>query len=318
MQTTDAPLNTEVELSAEMKEETRLARRFFSQLDRMSTLLSSYPDGHPVVMQSVSNAYDALYQFFEINDRLTVQIDPHSMLLPGSNQVVWQTGEPRDFCFMLSRDGIFLVHFLAGVTRAELRRFIGIMNQLLIPADLSIDAVTLMFEGNFSYIAYEALDESLAALAGIDADIRDRDTADEREMIEQMFNDTFKDAEAMQEEQAAANSIDEHFELRMRIRHKRQHKLKVGSRQFLTLSAKTQTHLLKLKLGFTKHHKLKHREGEILSALLGAQPKPQLRRECIIQIGEVMGDLVETDEPWEALSFLRIIHTWRDRFAPEV
>jgi|GEM_PF-3507446 len=318
MQTTDAPLNTEVELSAEMKEETRLARRFFSQLDRMSTLLSSYPDGHPVVMQSVSNAYDALYQFFEINDRLTVQIDPHSMLLPGSNQVVWQTGEPRDFCFMLSRDGIFLVHFLAGVTRAELRRFIGILNQLLNPADLSIDAVTLMFEGNFSYIAYEALDESLAALAGIDADIRDRDTADEREMIEQMFNDAFKDAEAMQEEQAAANSMDEHFELRMRMRHERQRKLEVGSRQFLTLSAEAQAHLLELKLGFTEHRELEHREGEILSALLGAQPKPQLRRECIIQIGEVMGNLVETDEPWEALSFLRIIHTWRDRFAPEV
>lgn len=320
MQTTDAPLNTEVELTAEMKEETRLARRFFSQFDRMSTLLSSYPDGHPVVMQSVSNAYDALYQFFEINDRLTVQIDPHAMLLPGSDQVVWQTSEPRDFCFMLSRDGIFLVHFLAGVTRAELRRFIGILNQLLNPADLSIDAVTLMFEGNFSYIAYEALDESLAALAGIDADIRDRDTADEREMIEQMFNDAFKDAEAMQQQQQqqAANSMDEHFELRMRMHHERQRKLEVGSRQFLTLSEQAQAHLLELRLGFTEHRELEHREGEILSALLGAKPKPQLRRECIIQIGEVMGALVETDEPWEALSFLRIIHAWRDRFAPEV
>jgi len=318
MQTTDTPLANEVELSAEMKEETRLARRFFSQLDRMSTLLSSYPDGHPVVMQSVSNAYDALYQFFEINDRLTVQIDPHAMLLPGSNQVVWQTAEPRDFCFMLSRDGVFLVHLLAGVTRAELRRFIGILNQLLNPADLSIDAVTLMFEGNFSYIAYEALDESLAALAGIDADIRDRDTADEREMIEQMFNEAFKEAEVMQEQQAASNSMDEHFELRMRMRSERQRKLEVGSRQFLALSAEAQAHLLELKLGFTEHRELEHREGEILSALLGAQPKPQLRRECITQIGEVMGELVETDEPWEALSFLRIIHTWRDRFAPEV
>lgn len=318
MQTNDTHSDAEVELSAEMKEQGRLARRFFSQLDRMSTLLSSYPDGHPVVMQSISNAYDALYEFFEINDRLTVQVDPHQMLLPGSDLVVWQTEEPRDFCFMLSRDGIFLVHLLAGVTRAELRRFIGIINQLINPADLSIDAVTLMFEANFSYIAYEALDESLAALAGIDADIRDRDTADEREMIEQMFNEAFEDAEAMQQEQAESNSMEDHFQLRMQMRHERQRKLKVGSRQFLSLTDEAQTHLRALKLGFTEHRELEHREGEILSALLGARPKPQLQRECVTQIGEVMGELVETEEPWEALNFLKIIHTWRDRFAGQV
>lgn len=318
MQTTDALTDSEMGLSAESKEETRLARRFFSQLDRMSTLLSSYPDGHPVVMQSLSNAYEALYQFFELNDRLTVQVDPHSMLLPGSEQVVWETEDPRDFCFMLSRDGVFLVHFLAGVTRAELRRFIAILNQLLHPVDLSIDAVTLMFEGHFSYIAYEALDESLAALAGIDADIRDRDTADERDMIEQMFNDAFEEAENMQVEQKASNSMDEHFQLRMQMRHERHKKLDVGSREFLTLTDAAQAHLRELKRGFTEHRELEHREGEILSALLGARPKPQLQRECITQIGDVMGELVETDEPWEALNFLKIIHTWRDRFAPEV
>ncbi|AWV88301.1 hypothetical protein [Bradymonas sediminis] len=317
MQTTDTPSDSAVEITAEMKEESRLARRFFSQIDRMSTLLSSYPDGHPVVMQSVANAYDALYEFFELSDRLTVQVDPHSMLLPGSDLVVWETAEPRDFCFMLSRDGVFLIHLLAGITRAELRRFISILNQLLNPVDLSIDAVTLMFEGNFSYIAYEALDESLAALAGIDADIRDRDTADEREMIEEMFNDAFKDAETMQDKAMGAGSMDEHFQLRMQMRHERQRKLEVGSRQFLSLSQQSQTHLIDLKRGFTQHRELEHREGEILSALLGARPKPQLQRECITQIGEVMGGLVETDEPWEALSFLKIIHTWRDRFAPQ-
>ncbi|MFW6053249.1 MAG: hypothetical protein ACOC9J_00380, partial [Persicimonas sp.] len=79
-----------------------------------------------------------------------------------------------------------------------------------------------------------------------------------------------------------------------------------------------QRHLLDLKRGFTEHRELEHREGEMLSALLGARPKAGLRRESVKQIGEVMGSLLETDEPWEALSFLKLIHAWRDRFAPEV
>lgn len=306
-----APLG---EASGPSKEEIHLAQRFFSQIERMSTLLSGYPDGHPVVMQSAGNAHDALLEYFEINDRLTVQVDPHEMILLGSDTVVWRTEDPRDFCFMLSRDGIFLVHLLAGVDRNELRRFIEILNRLIDPANLHIDAVTELFEANFSYIAYEAIDESLAALAGVEADIRDRDTVEEREMIESLFNDAVKEVG----EGGKDNSMERHFQLRMQVREERRLRLEVGARQFLQLAPDAQAHLRALRLGFTQHRELEHREGEILASLLGAQPREQLSRDCVIQIGEVMGELVQGDEPWEALQFLRIIHAWRDRFAPQI
>lgn len=317
MQSTDTLAESEMQLTPELKEEIRLSRRFFTQIERMSTLLTGYPAGHPVVEQAVANTYDSLYEYFELNDRLTVQVDPHEMIMSGTDQAIWETDEPKDYCFALSRDGVFLIHLLAGLDRAELRRFVEILNILVDPSDLSTDAVTLLFEANFSYIAFEAIDESLAALAGLDADIRDRDTAEEREMIEEMFNDAFENIE---EEQAKAQSttMDQQFQIKMQVRQQRQQKLEVGSRQFLQLDEQAQKHLLDLKRGFTEHRELEHREGEMLSALLGAKPKPQLRRECVQQIGEVMGSLVEGDEPWEALSFLKLIHAWRDRFAPEV
>ncbi|QDG54176.1 hypothetical protein FIV42_26565 [Persicimonas caeni] len=317
MQSTDALAESEIQLTPEMKEELRLARRFFSQIDRMSTLLTGYPAGHPVVEQAVAKTYDSLYEYFELNDRLTVQVDPHELVLSGTDEAVWETDEPKDYCFALSRDGVFLIHLLAGLERTELRRFVEILNILVDPTDMSTDAVTLLFESNFSYIAFEAIDESLAALAGIDADIRDRDTAEEREMIEEMFNDAFENIEEEQA-RAASGTMGEQFQIKMQVRAQRQQKLEVGSRQFLQLDERAQQHLLDLKRGFTEHRELEHREGEMLSALLGAKPKPGLRRECVDQIGEVMGALVETDEPWEALNFLKIIHAWRDRFAPEV
>lgn len=318
MQSTDTLAESEVQLTPELKEEIRLARRFFTQIERMGTLLTGYPAGHPVVEQAVGNTYESLYEYFELNDRLTVQVDPHSMIMSGTDESVWDTEEPKDYCFVLSRDGIFLIHILAGLSKPELRRFVEILNILVDPTDMSTDAVSLLFEANFSYVAYEAIDESLAALAGIDVDIRDRDTAEEREMIEDMFNDAFENVEERQAELGTSNTMDQQFQIRMNARAARQQKLEVGSREFLELDERAQEHLLELKRGFTEHRELEHREGEMLSALLGARPKPKLRRECITQIGEVMGSLVEGDEPWEALSFLKLIHAWRDRFAPEV
>ncbi|MFW5967422.1 MAG: hypothetical protein ACOCV2_07885 [Persicimonas sp.] len=318
MQQRDTASEGEHELAPELREECRLARRFFTQIERMSTLLAGYPVGHPVVEQATGGTYEALYEYFELNDRLTVQVDPHEMILSGTEQIVWETSTPKDYCFALSRDGIFLIHLLAGIDQAELRRFVEILNELVDPSDMTTDAVTLMFEGNFRYIAYEAIDESLAALAGVDADIRDRDTAEEREMIEEMFNDAFENIEEEQAKQKADTSMGEQFEVRVNKHAERQQRLEVGSREFLALDDEAQQHLRDLKRGFTEHRELEHREGEMLSALLGARPKPALRRECVRQVGEVMGALLETDEPWEALNFLKIIHAWRDRFDPEV
>ncbi|MGM0556752.1 MAG: hypothetical protein ACQEVA_10280 [Myxococcota bacterium] len=321
--TSQAP-DSNVALTPELKEEVRLARRFFTQLERLGTLISGYPPGHPVVENAASNTREALYEYFELNDRLTLQVEAHSMKLSGTEEKVWETEPPKDYCFAMSRDGIYLVHILAGTDNTELRRFIEILNELVDQRDMSTDAASLLFEANFRYIAYEAIDESLAALAGLDMDARNRDTEEERDKIEELFNNAFNEddndspAGSMKQQAADGNNMAENFEIRLEVRQDRQKRLEVGSRQFLDLPEESQKHLWELRKGFIEHNELEHREGEILSAILGAQPKPKLRRESVNQIGEVMGSLLETDEPWEALSFLKLIHAWRDKFADEV
>ena len=41
-------------------------------------------------------------------------------------------------------------------------------------------------------------------------------------------------------------------------------------------------------------------------------------KQTVEQIGEVMSALLTTDQPWEALTFLKLIHTWRDQFEQDV
>jgi ABC-type lipoprotein export system ATPase subunit len=89
-----------------------------------------------------------------------------------SGEDVWETDDPRDYCFILSRDGIYLIHILAGLDENELKRLVDVLNTLIERRnDPKMDAVQIFFDSSFRYIAYEALDESLAALAGIDLDV---------------------------------------------------------------------------------------------------------------------------------------------------
>ncbi|RAL25471.1 hypothetical protein DL240_04465 [Lujinxingia litoralis] len=299
-----------------MQEEVRLARRCFAQIERLTTVMASYPPGHPVVENAVQGLRDAFYQFFELTDRLTVQIHPHWMDLYGAGETVWETQEPRDYCFALSRDGVYLIHILAGVDDTELRQLVSVLNELVDQRDMSTDAVSMLFEAGFRYISYDAIDESLALLAGLDNDVRNRDTREEQEAIEELFNEAFD--KELDERVGSGQGMEADFEVRLQRRGEKQMKLEVGSRQFLQLDDQARAHLEDLKRGFTEHHELEHRQGEVLSALLGARPRAKLRRGAVAQIGNVMGALLETNAPWEALSFLKLIHRWRDKFQVEV
>lgn len=307
-------------LTPEMKEQVRLARRCFTQVERLSTLMASYPPGHPTVVSANEGLADAFREYFEITDRLTVQVHPHWMDLYGSGEVVWETEDPKDYCFSLSRDGVYLLHILAGVDTSELQRLVQVLNDLVTQSIGGPDAVTMLFDAGFRYISWEAIDESLAALAGVESNANNRDTPEEQEMIEELFSDAF-DKEFSDEEQKKTGGdqdFDAEFEIRLQRRSQQYMKLDVGSRHFLMLSEEAQEYLLELKKGFTEHNELEHRQGEVLSAVLGARPKRKLRKGAVHQIGNVMGMLLETEQPWEALSFLKLIHHWRDKFQPEV
>ena len=301
------------DLTPDQLQEARAARRCFQRIEKLTLQIVSYPPGHPVIEQSVDAMMESFNDFFQLTDRLSVQVHPHELRMMESSEVVWETDEPRDYCFVLSRDGIFLIHLLAGIDRHELKRFIDVLNLLLDRrSDPDLDAQSVLFEANLRYLSYDALDESLAALAGIDLDMRNRDTKEEKELIAELFNQAFERDD--QENQP----IEGTYEIRIGSPAERMRKIELGSRHFLALSEAHRRHIMALRAGFTEHAELEHREGEILSAILSAKPKPRLRLQATDQIGEVMSELIETPQPWEALTFLKIIHQWRDRFDPEV
>lgn len=302
------------EISQDRRQEIKLSRRCFVQIDRLTSLMMSYPPGHPIVEEAATTCVNAFREYFEHSDRLTVLVDAHSLKFLGTEERVWETEDPRDYCWVLSRDGVYLMHFLAGLDEREIRHFVDVLNVLIDERNLAQNAVTILFEAGFRYISYDALDESVAQLAGLDMDVRDRDTKEEQEAIEELFDQAFdQNAQKPSAQQAAAQQQAE-FQLRMNKRNERQQRMEMGSRQFLGLSDEQQKHLVDLKRGFTEHAELEHREGEILAAILGAKPKEALREQAVEQIGEVLGTLLETQRPWESLEFLKLIHEWRENF----
>lgn len=300
------------------KEQARMARMCFTAIDRLSTLMSGYPANHPVIDRGVEGVKQALDEYFRGNERLSVQVHPHWMTLYGTEEVIWETTDPKDFCFSLTRDGVYLLHLLVGVEVAELRRFIDILNTLVDPKELQANAVTLLFEANLTHMAYDALDESLAALAGMDSNTRERDTAEEQEAVEQLFRVAFDQALQQEKGSQDAASMAESFELRLNAKLEKQHRFHVGSRQFLHLGDDSQNALMELREGFTRSNELEHRQAELLASILGARPKEALRQQTVGQIGKLMSALLQTHEPWDVLHLLRLMHEWRERFAPEV
>lgn len=305
------------DLRGDRKKEIRAARNCFGHIERLSQLMAGYPPGHPMVEEGLEEIGAGFDRFFEKTDRLTAQVFPHWLELHGTGEVIWETEEPNDYCFVINRDGIYLLHFLDGVTTDELQRFVSILNDLVDQRQLDRDAVSMLFDGGFDNIFWEAIDESLARLAGLE--MKDKDSPEEQEKLDQMFEEVFDESpDDVMVDDDEVEEIDEEFEVRIQGRGAQRMKLEVGSRHFLELSDEAQQHLTELKRGFQEHSELEHRQGEVLSAVLGAKPRSKLRKAAVEQIGQVMGGLLETKEPWEALALLRLVHQWRDKFQPQV
>lgn len=309
--------DSEKSLSPELRDKLRKTKKCFAQIERVTQLMTGYPPGHPMVEDGLENLEGAFTALFEDCERLTVQIYPHWMDLYEANETVWETQEPKDYCFALNRDGIYLLHFLDGIDGDELQRFVEVLNALIDEQKIDQDAVSLLFDAGFRSIHWEAIDESLAQLAGLESNLSGEESQEDQEAVDELFENAFdeQDLEIDTDDQEA---VEGDFEIKIQNRSQRQMKLEVGSRNFLELSEEAQEHLTKLKSGFQDHNELEHRQGEVLSAVLGAKPRRKLRKGAIGQIGEVMGELLETTEPWEALAFLKLIHQWRDKFHPDV
>jgi hypothetical protein len=300
----------------QVPETVKQARLFFTELERLSTVLDGYPPGHPMIEKAVDRSYEALYEYFELVDRLTVKIDAHSMLLPGTDDVVWETESPKDFCFALTRGGIYLIHFLPGLERPDIEEFTRILNTLTKGEHRSRDPDQMFFDADFQYLAYEALDVSMAQLSGLDVDVQDRDTEEEREQIKELLSEVVG-SENMDAKETLGMSEDQ-YDINTDLSEKEKNKLKVGSRAFLNISKESAESLRALKESLVRHDELEYREADMLSAMLSYTSSDKLKKACIKQMGNLMEQLLDSDSPWEGYPFLKLVHNWRNRFDDDI
>ncbi|MFB6262915.1 MAG: hypothetical protein ABEL76_04710 [Bradymonadaceae bacterium] len=303
-------------LSTRRREELRLGRRCFDTLERFLEAAESYPPGHPVVDEALDNTEDAFDSLFRHTDQMVVRLEDHRTCLLGTEESVWETSRPEDYCFALSRDGVFLLYFLGGLQRREIRKF-GLVLRRLDQEEVDVDATAALYDADFTHLEFRALDGSMAWLAGLNADALRQDSEEERREVRELFG-RLSDADAgLREPDGDALTADELFRTQLKTRSERRRELQNGTEQMLNLRPSLQDALGELKQGLLTVDEFESRYGEILAGVLARNPNEELVSRVASEIADVMVRLVEGDEPSEALTFLKAVHTWRGAFEDE-
>jgi hypothetical protein len=326
-------------LSTDKREELRLARRCFDAIERLVSSSSGYPPGHPVVEEALDNVQDAFYSFFNMNDRLAIRIASHEAYLLGTDQIIWETSRPDDYCMALDRDGVYLLYFMAGIHRRELRQFVSVLEQLVSHTRVDnegeeetdeateddesgrIDAASALVDANFDYIDFEALDASLAWLGGLDVEVGGRDTAREERAIRKLYDRVFDAYPELGEDgsERTGDTLDAKLDLDVDTHAETQRRIESGSDHLLNLKPAHQQHLDDLKHHLLRGEQLEERYGEGLASILASErASSTLQERAFDRVANILSRLLESDQPWESLSFLKTLHRWRDDFDDEV
>ncbi len=321
-------------LSTDKREQLRLARRCFDAIERLVDSSSGYPPGHPVVEEALDNVEDAFYSFFNMNDRLALRIDAHEAYLMGTDQVIWETSRPDDYCFALNRDGVYILYFMAGIHRRELRHLVSVLEQIVAGTNLDDDdrddaaaasdhrpdAASALIDANFDYIGFEALDASLAWLAGLDVELGQRDSPEEKKAVRQLYDrvfDAYPDLEG--DDDGGGETLDAKLDLDVDTHAERQRRIESGSDHLLSLKPAHQDRLNAVKQHLLRGDELEERYGEALASILASsQASSTLRERAFDRVANLLTRLIEGDQPWESISLLKTLHRWRGNFDSEV
>jgi len=117
-----------------------------------------YPENHPTCQDSITTAASRLDTFLENHDKLRLDVEMDRLLFRGE---VVQHGETDEGALglLLFRDGIQWLEFRKGLTIEEISGFISIVNKYREASeDTEGDLVTALWEADFPYLKYKAID----------------------------------------------------------------------------------------------------------------------------------------------------------------
>lgn len=120
-----------------------------------------YPKDNPIYQKFAGELFDKFSAFFESNDELAVDIEPHSLLYRENN--IFHSEEMTDnIAMLLYADGLRQISFHKGITFDEITDFIDILG--FVPKSEATDEddiVTLLWEKNIRNIGHTAVEDTV-------------------------------------------------------------------------------------------------------------------------------------------------------------
>ncbi len=140
-----------------------------------------YPKDNPIYQKFAGELFDKFSAFFESNDTLALDIEPHSLLYK-ENKVFHSEERTDNIALLLFADGLRQISFNKGITLDEITDFIDILR--FVPKSETTDEddiVTLLWEKNIRNMGYTAVedtvDDDLAVEEGLLLEDMERETA---------------------------------------------------------------------------------------------------------------------------------------------
>ncbi len=120
-----------------------------------------YPKDNPIYQKFADELFDKFSAFFESNDELSINIEPHSLLFR-ENRVFHSEERTDNIAMLLFADGLRQLSFYKDITLNEITDFIDILR--FMPKSEAADdddIVTLLWEKNIRNMGYTAVEDTV-------------------------------------------------------------------------------------------------------------------------------------------------------------
>lgn len=117
-----------------------------------------YLPNNPVYQQAMANVRKAFEPVWEAMDELSLGVAETHLVFDGE-PVLDQPSKNESFAWVLFKDGVRSLTLKHGVEEAEIAAFLSVIHRARnLPADAEDDLLTLLWEQEFEFVTYHAMD----------------------------------------------------------------------------------------------------------------------------------------------------------------
>lgn len=134
-------------------EDVKIAGDIIQSFLKAKKNLRLYPSNNPIYSKTVEEAYRRVSDFFNYQDRLTLQLGRNDIFFEGES-VYKGEGKDDNLALFFFRDGLREITFGKELDEEEFREFLEVLAYDFDRAELEDDVVTLLWAKDFQHIKY--------------------------------------------------------------------------------------------------------------------------------------------------------------------